>query len=211
MHGREIFAIIGLIGLFVILFDLYRRPMKNHTKKLIADTFTKMLISMPIGKITVTKLVEECGVNRQTFYYYFNDIYDLMEYSLMDKIEEFLANEEGGADWQGSVGRLIDFFTQNRKLVLHGYDAQNRTQYELFLQRNLFKTFFKFAENYSKYDRLPEGKAEFVSRMFSIMTTGLLIEWIEKGLPDRQVIVIDDFFTMLNGEFEHCLSKFLPK
>ena len=34
----------------------------------------------PIDKITVKDLVEICGVNRQTFYYHFDDVYDLLEW-----------------------------------------------------------------------------------------------------------------------------------
>ena len=29
-------------------------------------------------KITVKDIVEDCGVNRQTFYYHFQDIYELL-------------------------------------------------------------------------------------------------------------------------------------
>ena len=32
-----------------------------------------------MDKITVKDIVEECGINRNTFYYYFADIYDLID------------------------------------------------------------------------------------------------------------------------------------
>ena len=31
-----------------------------------------------LDKITIKDLVEICGVNRQTFYYHFDDVYDLL-------------------------------------------------------------------------------------------------------------------------------------
>jgi AcrR family transcriptional regulator len=33
----------------------------------------------PIDKITVRDVVDECGINRNTFYYYFQDIYAVLE------------------------------------------------------------------------------------------------------------------------------------
>ncbi len=39
-----------------------------------------MMAVKPMDKITVKDLVEICGVNRQTFYYHFDDVYDLLEW-----------------------------------------------------------------------------------------------------------------------------------
>ena len=48
--------------------------MREDMKSLIADTFTQMLDKEDIDKITVTKLIGECHISRQTFYYHFKDI-----------------------------------------------------------------------------------------------------------------------------------------
>ena len=33
----------------------------------------------PLQKITVRDIVDDCGINRNTFYYYFRDIYEVAE------------------------------------------------------------------------------------------------------------------------------------
>ena len=53
--------------------------MSKFTKQAIIDTFIKMLEVKSLDKITVKELVKECGINRNTFYYYYKDIYDLLE------------------------------------------------------------------------------------------------------------------------------------
>jgi len=53
--------------------------MATSTKKALAAALKKMMEVKPIDKITVKDLVEICGVNRQTFYYHFDDVYDLLE------------------------------------------------------------------------------------------------------------------------------------
>ena len=45
------------------------------TKKLLADGLKELLGKKRLDKITVNELVTACGVNRQTFYYKFQDIY----------------------------------------------------------------------------------------------------------------------------------------
>ena len=49
------------------------------TKKLLADGLKELLEKKTLDKITVKELVATCGVNRQTFYYNFQDIYELLE------------------------------------------------------------------------------------------------------------------------------------
>ena len=56
--------------------------MSGFTKEIIAKTFTELLDEKPMSKITVKDIVERCGVNRNTFYYHFKDIPDVVEFIL---------------------------------------------------------------------------------------------------------------------------------
>lgn len=53
--------------------------MPIQTKRAIAESFKKLLSKRGLKKITVRDIVEDCGVNRQTFNYHFHDVYDLMD------------------------------------------------------------------------------------------------------------------------------------
>ena len=53
--------------------------MPSFTKQAIMDAFLRLLARRPFRKITVRDIVEECGVNRTTFYYYYQDIYAIVE------------------------------------------------------------------------------------------------------------------------------------
>lgn len=51
----------------------------NFTKKAIIEAFWKLLEEKPYNKITVKEIVDSCQINRNTFYYHFHDIPDLLE------------------------------------------------------------------------------------------------------------------------------------
>ena len=53
--------------------------MADFTRKAIIDTYISMIERMPASQVTVSALVKECGINRNTFYYHFRDIPDLLE------------------------------------------------------------------------------------------------------------------------------------
>lgn len=53
---------------------------KATTKFAIAFAFKELLLEKSIDKITINDITEKCGINRQTFYYHFHDIYELIEW-----------------------------------------------------------------------------------------------------------------------------------
>ena len=62
--------------------------MSGFTKEIIARTFTELLEEKSMAKITVKDIVERCGVNRNTFYYHFRDIPDVVEFILKKKWDD---------------------------------------------------------------------------------------------------------------------------
>lgn len=53
--------------------------MPSFTKKAIIESFLQIAGKKPLEKITVRDIVDDCGINRNTFYYYFQDIYAVLE------------------------------------------------------------------------------------------------------------------------------------
>ena len=77
--------------------------MASSTKKALADALKKMMAVKPIDKITVNDLVETCGVSRQTFYYHFNDVYDLLEWVFEEDANANLPREVVYDNWKHAV------------------------------------------------------------------------------------------------------------
>ena len=55
------------------------------TEKALAASLKKLLEKKTLDKITVKDITDDCGVNRQTFYYHFHDVFDLVSGSLQKK------------------------------------------------------------------------------------------------------------------------------
>ena len=49
--------------------------MTTATKDAIKASFMKQLNRKPLSKITVREIVDDCGINRNTFYYHYTDIH----------------------------------------------------------------------------------------------------------------------------------------
>ena len=56
--------------------------MPANMKGTIAMNFLEMAKKKDIDKITVKELAENCNISRQSFYYHFQDIYGVLEWTI---------------------------------------------------------------------------------------------------------------------------------
>jgi AcrR family transcriptional regulator len=84
----------------------------EQTKQNIADAFWKLYTAKKIEKITVREIAEKAGYNRSTFYTYFKDVYDLLDYVEESLLKPFLMKNadlpEREILHRPDIGELID-------------------------------------------------------------------------------------------------------
>ena len=64
-------------------------PRSNQTKQLLAQSLQELMATTPLEKISVNDIVDHANVGRNTFYYHFEDKYDLVN-SLQQYMFEYL-------------------------------------------------------------------------------------------------------------------------
>ena len=65
-------------------------PRSNQTKRLLAQSLQEIMATTPLEKISVNDIVDHAGVGRNTFYYHFEDKYDLVNWYFQNGITSFL-------------------------------------------------------------------------------------------------------------------------
>lgn len=70
--------------------------MARYTQKAILQTFQDMLEKMPFDKITVSAIVSNCEISFNTFYYHYQDIYDLLDAWIAVKMQAYKADVSSG-------------------------------------------------------------------------------------------------------------------
>lgn len=183
--------------------------MKELTKQVIAASFLKLLSNKPINQITVKDICKECGVNLQTFYYHFQDIYDLcfwiMERNLRERIEN--ANVDR-TDTQEFLRALFGYFVQYKQQIRHGYDAMNRVQYESLFKERVKPLIVQRLLSYEEAVAVSEENIDFIASFYTLGLSGFFIKWIEEGMPDEYHIRLDKYCMIMDGSMKSLLIKF---
>lgn len=82
----------------------------SDTKRRLAQALKELMAEKPIKKITIQDIVERSHITRQSFYYHFQDIYEVIElicqYELIDQIA--YRQEESFSHWLEHLMALIE-------------------------------------------------------------------------------------------------------
>ena len=73
--------------------------MSQTTKRALEASLKKLLLQKPLNKITINDITEDCGVNRMTFYYHFKDIYDLVDWIMVEDAAKALEGRQSFENW----------------------------------------------------------------------------------------------------------------
>ena len=95
----------------------------NQRKELIASTLKELLQTKPLSKISVTELVQQCRINRKTFYYHFEDIYALLKWMLEREIIEMLRQYDLLSDYDAALGFALDYIGENYTMLRNIYNS----------------------------------------------------------------------------------------
>mgnify|MGYP000831033955 FL=1 len=105
--------------------------MSQITKRALASALKELLEHKPLNKITIADITEQCGVNRQTFYYHFQDIYALLEWIYTTDAQRLLEGKRDGDTWQQGFLQVLEYIRDNRALVRNTYHSVSRELLEL--------------------------------------------------------------------------------
>ncbi|WP_455582024.1 TetR/AcrR family transcriptional regulator C-terminal domain-containing protein [Dysosmobacter sp.] len=107
--------------------------MPIQTKALIAQQFAAMIRQRSVDKITVRDLVEVCHISRQTFYYHFQDIMDVVEWSVRQAMEQTLRQSLLADTPQAALRVFTSAVIEGRPLLEKLLHSHQREQIELLL------------------------------------------------------------------------------
>lgn len=84
----------------------------------LAAALKAKLTSTSIDKITIKDLTDACGVNRQTFYYHFEDIFDLLKWLCNIEAEQVMRLQDNAVSWKESFSSLLGYIRENKSFCL---------------------------------------------------------------------------------------------
>lgn len=180
--------------------------MANFTQKAIRASFIKLLNQKPLSQITIKDIVDDCGVNRNTFYYYFKDLPDLVETIIKEEVQRVIRQYPTIGSVEQCLDALIGFALENRKAVLHIYNSINRDLYEWYQWRICRYVVEVYLDGVLKDRKITEEDRCLLMDYIACTGFGFVIGWLETGMKEGIRERFARIYELKHGELERIIS-----
>ena len=156
---------------------------KNTTKELLAGSFLELAEKVPINKITIANIADNCGVTQPTFYRYFKDKYDMIAWIYAREAGKNISKVGmDGYVWKDTFLDGMRFYDENRKFMVNALKHTSGRDSFLLQMSDMN---IRFIENEIKkkldVSECPQDLSAIV-KMFCYGTNQFLYDWlIEKS------------------------------
>lgn len=181
--------------------------MAQITKKALASSLKKLLIQKPLDKITITDIVNDCEVNRQTFYYHFKDIYDLIEWLFLDEASAALNGQKTYETWEQGFLNIFEWCIKNKPLVINTYRSVSRESMERYLYGVTYDLLVGVVNERAVGISVQESDKKFIADFYKFAFVGLMLEWIREGMKADPHSIIDRLSVLIQGDITRALEK----
>lgn len=156
--------------------------MPPFAKREIKNSFIKLLTERPISQITVKDIVEDCGVNRNSFYYHFQDIPSLLEEIIVEMTAKVIENLPEESTFEEKVTAALQEINLNKRMIYHIYGSSNREFYEKQLMKICEHVTRIYIRSREYSERVDSKDLEFVISYLKCELFGQLIDWLNHDM-----------------------------
>jgi len=178
--------------------------MKENIKEKLSIAIKSMLETKPLSKITVKEISEVCNINRQSFYYYFSDIYELAFDVFSSEVNKIIFNINSTNDMLLTYTSLFNYLMDNRKVFLNAITNISEESINFYLGKILKEIFGEFIKKREKFLNvcLKEDNRNELINFYSFYISKELIIWFRSGenfIPLNKAKII---YNLIHSTFD---------
>ena len=179
----------------------------QHTRKAIQDEFLIQLSHKPLNKITVSSIVQNCRINRNTFYYYYQDIYDLLRDILNSELKKTIAYSSSSASWEEWFLYALQVILQNPEAISNLYHSSQQNLLHAYVFESTGIIMRQYIASVGQDLKPQPADVELLTLFYQCALTELVEQWLENGMTDDAEKVIRHIGQLMNGTIREALIR----
>jgi len=182
----------------------------QKTERMLAKSFRQLIARKPLDKITVTAITNNCNINRQTFYYHFRDINELIAWIYTNELHEIFGEKPTYGTWQEDLLKFLQFTKKNRQFILktvRSVDTHFALHYLHLQSEDIITNMLKAQQDDYK---ISDRDFSLISRFYGAGLVGIILQWLDDGKesPEDFVARIE---TLVGGEIPRAMERFAER
>lgn len=186
----------------------------SETKLQMSESLKRLIKDRPFSKITVQDIVSDCSINRNTFYYHFENTYDLLSFTYEQEVKNIVDSfHNANATIPQAMDFVLDYIDKNIPLCQCAYESLGEQQLKIIFEKDL-RDFVSATIDYFSTQvgvKHSEDFKSFVSFGFTNLLSAQIIWYIRhNGDLDKEIFreCLQTFYTAsLKSVMEEAAKK----
>ncbi|EPY6469445.1 TetR/AcrR family transcriptional regulator C-terminal domain-containing protein [Clostridium sporogenes] len=180
---------------------------QQYTKKMIREVFIKMLNERPLNKITVKDIATACEINRNTFYYYYADIYALLSEIFQIELQTVIDEYNDTLSWEESFIVAARFALENKIAIYHVYNSMQREEVVNYIYNVSGNVMIRYVEKVSDGISASLGDRKLIASFYQCALTAMVLRWIAAGMKEDPDTIVRRIGQLFDGNIELSLKR----
>lgn len=185
--------------------------MSNFTRKAIIDSFIKLLNKYPLNKISIKDIVDDCGINRSTFYYYYEDIFALLNEVLEIETQKALQLSECDFSWKEGFIKSTEFSRNNKTAIYHIYNSISREALDKYLYEVIGNMLNYAIHNEIKDLIVSPIDVQILTDIYKFALVGMVHKWLQSGMKEEYDDIVSRMYELMSDNIRNILIKTDPR
>lgn len=181
--------------------------MAGFTRQAIRNSFIKLINERPLAQITVKDIVEDCGINRNSFYYHYQDLPSMIEEIVLEDAEEIIRRHPTVDSLEEGLDAAISFALENRRAALHLYHSSSRDIYEQYLWRVCGHVVATYINTLFSGYSVGKKDKEIIIRYYKWICFGAVVDWLSGGMNDDIQAIFHRMNQLKKGMLEEIIRR----
>jgi len=174
---------------------------------MIRKAFIEMLNEHPLNKITVKDIVAACDINRNTFYYYYTDIYVLLSEIFQTELQTVINEYNDTLSWEESFIVAAKFALENRTAIYHVYNSMQREELVNYIYNVSGNVMMRYVEKVGSDIPASSGDKKLIASFYQCALTEMVLRWIASGMKEDPDTIIRRIGELFDGNIELSLKR----
>lgn len=183
------------------------------TKKAMADSLKDLMRKKSLEKITVSDIVQNCGLNRQTFYYHYKDKYDLVNWIYYSEIVTTLSPVQDGADWTSAMMNALNIMRKEKVFYIGSLKLDRPSILYDYLFRSTRSMLVKIIGQLGIHDKMniDDADRDFIAEFYTYGLVGMVIQWARSGMTVSPAKIVEKLSHFIDDSKNVSAIRFRKK
>lgn len=175
----------------------------EKTKQQLANHLKKLMEKKPLEKISVQEVTERAELNRQTFYYHFDNIYDLLKWTLEREAIELLYDRQEESLREEGLRDFLLYLENNRAFAQNAVYSLGRDEFNRLFHREVYEIIGNVVQQFEEaLCHKDEKYLAFLTHYYTIALAETAISWLQGEIDYSVEEVIQMIERLLREHIE---------